>query len=517
MIAQIVDKHERKVYRFFETLPGLLVWGFLLSPIWLGIIAPKIIFFYITLLTVLWSFMAIKHTYGAIVGYKKYKKELGINWMEECNKLNFSDLPDKPTLPSGLKDVRHFLLTPAYSEPKYVLEGMVNSVLNQTFPLEQITLVFALEEKHHQRLKEDIIDILGDRINDFENILFYIHPAGIPNEAIGVAGANRAWGARKAVGYMMKQKGSIRDYIFTTFDSDSILNEQFLARVTHLYLTNDKRDHKFYSTAVHLYNNNLWEVPMLMRIEANSVTLASLSDWAVTENDYKETFSCYSSSLQTLVDADFWDVQLGVDDTIFYWRAFFARDGDFTGAEHYIPYSADAVQAETPMKSHKSMYLQLRRWAWGTIAIPLSMVGFLKNKKIPFGKKMRWSWMHFERRIFIFTLVFLMTFGISLMTLVNQDAKQINLTYTLPNIMSAILTITLIFLVPVTILRSKIVTPMPKNWPFYKKLFYNIVEGPLIIINLLTFSLVPWIDAYTRMMFGKKMKDLYYTPKVRDI
>lgn len=515
MMTKIVDRHEKKIYRMLEMLPGILVWAFLLSPIWLGLIAPKIIFFYITFITVFWSYLALKHTFGGLEGYRRFKKEIAIDWMEECTKLNFNDLPDKEQIPSKLEDVRHFILIPSYSEPKEILQTTLSALLEQSFPLKQMTLVFALEEKNADRITMDIKNILGEKMFSFEEVLFFVHPAGIPNEAKGVAGANRTWGAKNAVGHLRSQNKNLRNYIFTTFDADSVLHPQFLARLTHLYLTNERRDNKFFSTALHLFNNNIWKVPLLMRIEANSVTLASLSDWIVTEPDYKETFSCYSSSLQTLIDANYWDVQVGVDDTMFYWRAFFVRNGDFKGAEHYIPYSADAVQADTAIKSHRSMYLQLRRWGWGTIAMPISMLEFLRNTKIPAGKKFRWTLMHLERRVLLLTLVFLMTFGVSLLTLVNQDARQISLVYTLPDIMSVILTITLVFLIPVTILRSKIVKPMPPEWNIFKKTFLTLIEGPMVIINLLTFSLIPFVDAYTRMLFGRKMSDLYHTPKVR--
>jgi hypothetical protein len=56
---------------------------------------------------------------------------------------------------------------------------------------------------------------------------------------------------------------------------------------------------------------------------------------------------------------------------------------------------------------------------------------------------------------------------------------------------------------------------MPKDWNIIKKFLLNVTEGPLIILNLLTFSLIPWLDAYTRMLFGKSQVDLYHTPKVR--
>lgn len=515
MNAKMVQKHEKLIYRIFEMLPGILVWGFILSPLWLGVVAPKVVIFYITFLTVFWTFLALRHTYGGFVGYKKYKKELSVDWMEECKNLNFSQLPHKDTLPSSLKETKHFILIPAYNEPRKMFESTIGALVNQTFPLEQVTLVFSFEEKFSDRVTTDVKEILGEDIKKFEEVLFYTHPAGIEGEARGVAGANRTWGATHAVEHLQKRGANLRNYIFTTFDCDSILHEQFLARLTHLYLSSDKRDNKFYSTAVHLFNNNIWQVPTLMRIEANSVTIASLSDWIVTAPALKETFSCYSASLQTLIDANYWDVKLGIDDTIFYWRAFIARSGDFEGREHYIPYSADAVQAENFWASHKSMYLQLRRWGLGAVSIPISMVEFLRNKSIPRSKKLLWTINHLEKRVVLFTLVFLMTFGVSLLTLVNQDARQISLVYTLPNIMSSILTFTLVFLLPISILRSKVVAPMPKEWGFIRKAIVFVTEGPLVIINLLTFSLIPWIDAYTRMLFGKNVVDFYWTPKIR--
>jgi hypothetical protein len=161
------------------------------------------------------------------------------------------------------------------------------------------------------------------------------------------------------------------------------------------------------------------------------------------------------------------------------------------------------------------MYLQLRRWGWGAISVPLSITEFLKNKKIPLGKKLSWTMAHIQRRVVFLTLVFLMTFGISIVTLVNRDAQQISLIYSLPDILSVLLTVALIFLVPISVYRTKIVKPWPKEWSFFRKAL-TFLEGPLVIINLFTFSLIPWIDAQTRMMLGKKMQNQYHTPKVRN-
>lgn len=515
MLKKFVEKNENFVRRFFEISLGSSTWILLISPIWLGLLYPPAIVYLLAFFTVYWFYLASKHTFGLFLGYQKYKKEIKVDWWDKCLNLDFATLPDKPTLPKDLNTVKHFILIPVVNEPDEVLSSSINSILNQSFPSKQVTLIYTMEEKYSEDMKARLEALIEPHRNKFYNFMYYVHPKGIPGEAIGVAGANRAWGAKHAVADLLKDGENIRDYIFSTIDADHVLSYQYLARLTYSYLTTDRRDYHFYTTAVHLFNNNLWDVPTMMRIEANAITLGVLSTWGLSSSHTTEaSFSSYSASLQTLIDADYWDVQLGVDDTIFYWRAFFARNGDFDGVPHFIPYSADAVQGSTYWESYKSLYKQLVRWGWGAIDFPLSMREFLKNPKINWSKKIKWFLKHVERRIILINIAFLITFGFNIVTLVNPDVKQTTFAYSLPDVMSSILTIALVFIFPATYYRFKLASPIPKKWPIWKK-FIALLEGPLIILNMLTFSFFPFIEAQTRLMLGKRMKDLYHTPKVR--
>lgn len=518
MSSEFVKKHDKKITRIFEILPGLLTWSVILSPIWLGYIYPRAVVYFLTFLTLYWSYLAIMNTVGLVCGYPKYKKEMDTDWLAECNKLDFNNLHDIPTLPRSLENTKHFILIPCVDEQYKILEESFNSLLNQTYPTERICLVYALEERGTPQTIKDIEKITSPYKNRFESISYYVHPSGIAGEAIGVGGANRTWAAKRAVKDMKDRGVDVRDYIFTSFDCDHIPNPQYISRLTHLYLTTNKRDNHFYATSVHLFNNNHWRVSSMMRIEANFVTLGTLASrsipWGLSFLA-KDTFASYSSSLQTLIDANYWDVQLGIDDTIFFWRAFFVRDGDFTLASHYIPYSADAVEGKNFWHSHKSLYKQLLRWGWGALEVPLSLKEFLKNRKIPYWKKLLWIYDHLKTRVILINIVFLLTFGFALLTLANPDVKQSSFAYSLPSTMNMILTLTLVFLLPPTYYRTKFAPPKPKDWPWWKCILINL-EGLLVMVNLLTFSFIPFIDAQTRMMFGKKMKDLYYTPKFRN-
>lgn len=515
MLTKFVEKNDNFVRRFFEIFLGLSTWTLLTSPIWLGLFFPPAIVYLLAFFTVYWFYLATKHSLGLFYGYIRHKKEMKVDWWASCKALDFNSLPDKKTLPSSLDKVMHFILIPFVNEPEEIVKSSIECILNQTFPSKQVTLVYTMEEKYAEEMIKRIERVVTPHRSKLHKFMYFVHPAGIPNEAIGVAGANRTWGAKHAVEAMIKDKENIRNYIFSTIDADHVLHTQYLARLTELYLTSDHRDNHYYSTAVHLFNNNLWAVPTMMRIEANAITLGSLSSWGNHKVHTTEaSFSCYSASLQTLIDADYWDVQLGVDDTIFYWRAFFARKGKFDGIPHFIPYSADAVQGSTYWGSYKSLYKQLVRWGWGAIDFPLSMREFLKNKDIDLHKKVSWFLKHIERRIILINIVFLITFGFGIVTLVNPNVKQTTFAYSLPDVMSSILTVALIFLVPATFYRFKFADPMPKKWPFWKKIL-GFLEGPLVILNLLTFSFFPFIEAQTRLMLGKRMKDLYHTPKVR--
>jgi hypothetical protein len=510
-------KKEKLIQRTFEIIPGALTWTTILLPVWLGFIYPQGLAFVITFLSVYWVYKAITGFIGLTIGYNRFKREMATDWMKEIKNLKYKDLPGKDTRPDSIKKTKHFILVPAVNEPEAVLRPALESFMNQTYPLKNVTLIYTLEEKYTEQTTKLIHKILGDKINDFEEVLIYTHPKGIPGEAIGAGAANRTWGAKRAVEHFEAKNKTIKNYIFSTFDADHVLDPQYLARLTHLYLNTKDRNNKFYSTSVPLFNNNHWRVPAVMRIEANFVTAGTLAARSIPFNSSratKDTAAAYSSSLQTLIDADYWDVSLGVDDTIFFWRAFFARDGYFELESHYIPYSADAVEADTYIGSYKSLYKQLLRWGWGVIEVPYSMKEFIKNKKIPFELKLLWAYDHLKTRVFLVNVVFIMTFGISIAAIVNPEANQITAFHQVPTYMSAILTFALFFIIPTTILRSKVTKPLPEDWPFWRKLF-TYSEGFLVIINLLTFSFFPFVDAQTRMMLGKKLKDLYHTPKVR--
>lgn len=502
-----------KAQRFFEIIPGLLTWVVLSLPVWLGIVAPSLVAIILTFLAVYWAYLAIVFTLGMFISYTKYRKEISLDWFSKCKELDFSILPEKHTLPKSLKDVKHLILIPMVNESYEVLNATFKSLAEQNYLFkENIYVVCSVEERGEKNVRQSLEKIKVQYNLAFKEILIYAHPSGITGELIGGGAPNRTWGAKKAVEELKLRGENLRNFIFTTYDADTTIHKEFLARLTYEYLICEKRDNHFYSTAVFLFANNIWDVHPLMRIEANSVSLGVMSNWT-TSGDTKETFSCYSASLDTLIAADYWDVGL-IDDTVFYWRAFFARKGDFKPKVFYVPNSSDAVHAETFLKAHVSLYKQLLRWGWGSVTTPIAFAGFLKNKEVPLSVKIAWTYNKAERHLIFRTIVFLITFGFTLLTFVNENVRQTTIAYRLPNIISVISTAGLLFFIPSTVFSHLMNPPIPKNWPLYKKIL-TYMEAPLVIVNLLTFSFIPFLEAETKMMFGRSNKNMHFTPKVR--
>lgn len=498
MIKKFVEKHDRLFQRTFEILPGVITWSVILSPIWLGKIAPTAVAFFLIFLVIYWVYRAFIHLIGVVVGYYRYQKEIKVDWSKKAHRL------------WGYEKVKHLVIIPAVNEPYKVLEESFASLASQKFPKESVFISFSAEEKYSPRVLADIERIKKKFGGKLGPVWTTAHPYGLPGEAVGAA-ANRTWAAKHALKQIKNLGMEVDDFVLTTIDADMRLHPQFLARLAYAFLTEPNRLNKFFQTAAYFFDNNLWDVPPLMRIQANSLTLSVLSSWVV-ESEHKDTWSCYSVALPTVIAAGFWNPAIGVDDTTFYWSAFLKKKGRFDGSHFYIPVYADAVQDKGLLRTHISQYKQLLRWGWGIIIFPIAMKGFLTTK-IPLGLKLSKTYHLIEKFAIWYTMVFLVTFGFAILSAVSPQIQLTTLGYLLPKISGVFLTFAFVLLLPITIFRNKIIPRPPSKWSWWKKIL-TWLEAPLLLVNLLVFNVMPFLDAQTRLMFGRRL-EFWPTPKMR--
>ncbi len=502
--------------RFFEIVPGLFVWTLLLLPVIFALLQWNIaIVVYMSFLVMYWLFRTFKFVIGCYVGVKRMKEEIETDWVSKIENMNSQKF----------KNLRYIYLCPVYAETLEILEPSFEAWVSSDIGTEKIDVVMAMEEakkdlqiENFKKLKEKY----GDR---FGSMSYYIHPAGIPGEIVGVKGANINWAARHFVKDLENEGKDLSNYLLITCDSDLRPHSKYLSAVTYKYLTIEDPKYTFYASAIHSFNNNIWNVPPIIRTQSNMLTLVVLHLWVLDKSlklpfmqdrvYTKDTFSSYIVNLNTLREVEFWDPEIPNDDTAFYWNSILRTKGRFKNQEVYIPTYNDAVENKTFLKSHVSFYKQQYRWGWGLINFPISLaVMFTDKENFPVYKKFLMLKMMFDY-LWVLTIVFVLTFGLNIMGWLSPTYQYTVFSYNLPRILSYVFLLVMLSNIPIVIFRRKI-TPVPKHWKWWRHIL-DFLETYLITVNMLTFSFIPYIQAITEMMLGrgKFKRNFYITEKVR--
>ncbi|MCS7318102.1 MAG: hypothetical protein NZZ41_07365 [Candidatus Dojkabacteria bacterium] len=496
--------------RILEIIPGFLMWLLILLPFWGGITFPIIIINVLVILSVYWLYRAIVMIVFVIVGFFRYKHDIQVDWLEQCNKLDFSKLPDPESLPSDGKLPYHLIVIANYGEDYNIIKRTIDAIANQNYPIDRIFVTVSIEERKAKKdydyakrgefLQRDFGEIFKDRL------LFTVHPDNIPGEAIGAA-SNRTWGTSQSVKMLEARGYNLKDFLITAPDGDLVLHKNFLAAVTYKWLTSKKRNNNFYQTAVYTFNNNYWDVPILIRILMINLTLPVLAS-SVFEKHKRETWSCFTLNLQLMKEVNYWDttISVGADDTTFYWRPFFYLKGDWHCEVFFVPLSADAVYHPNYFINHIDQYKQYQRWGWGVISFPIAVKGLIQSKDIPLSVKLNKFYHLFEVFIFWKVFAFLVMIGLPIVFFVNADLNRTVLAYTAPNTVSNILFFASLALIPATFIKLHLIPPKPKQMSWLKFCIIVVVEAPLNIITLFTYSFIPFVDATTRLMLGQARK-----------
>lgn len=502
--------------RVLETIPGIFIWFLLLSPIIFGLLGWENVFvLYISFLIIYWVYRGIKFVISIGIGVNRMHRDLSTDFIQKIKEVN----------PEGFDTIQYIYLCPVYKEGLDVLNPSFEAWSKSDIGAEKIHVVMAMEEKTAKDIQIPNYKELEKKYGKkFGSMQYYIHPNDIEGEASGVKGANINWAARKYVEKLESEGKDISKYMLITCDCDLRPDPKYLSAITYKYFTVPNPNQKYYTSAIYTLNNNIWRVPILIRVQSSLLTLALVHTWVTEKYEHfplvagtyssKDTFSSYVVNLKTLKEVHFWDPQLGIDDSTFFWNALIRFKGDFMGEEVYIPTHSDAVENESTSKSYKSFYKQQHRWGWGIIVFPTTVAALIYEKNIPISKKLYVVFAMFRTYIFLTTVVYLMTFGLHLLGLISKDYLYSSASYNLPNAMSFLLTILLLCNFFIVYYRRQI-TPVPKDWKWWRHL-WDFAETALAAVQMLSFGFIPYIQADTEMMLGKGFKKNFYaTDKVK--
>jgi cellulose synthase/poly-beta-1,6-N-acetylglucosamine synthase-like glycosyltransferase len=482
---------QKGTYRLLEVLPGIISWttlaaGFILSWSWPFAVAVFIIAF-----DFYWLCRVLYLALHQIASYRKMEQNIKTDWNEK--------------LKSSKKEWRgiyHLAVLPFANENKEVIEATLDSLVNVDYPKEKIIVLLAVEDIPSAR---EILKKIKDKYHSkFFACWSAIHPKGISGELQG-KGANVNWAFKKVKDEFFPRLDIPKENVVVSlFDIDTKPYRQYFSCLTWHYLnTPDRLRCSFQPIPV--YNNNIWEAPLVSRIIATSSTF-----WEMMQQERPEqlvTFSSHSMPLSALLDVGY-PYNVVSDDSRIFWRAYFYYGGKYKVVPMYYPVSMDAVIGKTTWRTMINQYKQQRRWSWGVENLPYVFFNFFMNPastRIKLREKIFhiltmlegfWSWATGS----------LMTFGLGWMPLLlgGSGFNATLLSYKLPQITSIIMTAAMVGMVVSAVISMLLLPPRPANYGRVRSASM-LLQWLFLPVTLIFFGSLPALESQTRLMIGKPL------------
>lgn len=503
---------ERRLYRFFEILPGFLAWATLLSVVLFSFFAPVWVAIFIILFDIYWLIKTVYLSWHLRMAFQQLRRNLPVDWLQKLNQLPVTNY-QLPAVKSW-QDIYHVVVLSMYKEGIELVSASVEAMLRANYPKNRLIVVVAQEERageeHNKPIREHLLAEYGQQ---FFKFMVVRHPANWPGEMPG-KGSNAAYAVRQVKEQLVDNWRIKYDHILVSnLDIDTVVPAQYFALLTYLYLTTLDPLHTSYQP-VPLYTNNIWEAPALARVVAFSATF-----WHTIQQERPErltTFSSHSMPFQALVDVDFWQTNMVSEDSRIFWQCFLRYDGNYRVTPMFYPVAMDANVASSFWQTIANVYKQQRRWGYGVENIPYFLFGFYKNKLIPLRKKIYYifnilegfhSWATNALIIFLLGWLPVLVGGPQF----NQTVLSLNL----PQLTRMIMSLAMIGLISSAALSIILLPPKP---PQYRRFRYvwMVLQWILFPFSTILLGAFPGLEAQTRLMLGKYL-GFWVTPKSRNV
>lgn len=554
------NPQDHRLQRIFEIIPGALTWFTLIGmfvfsfwiPVWVAvfIIAFDIYWFYRTLYIAAYS----------IVAFRKMQRHREIDWMKACQKISdldnfFKEIEEdcRQARDSFFKkrwkffsaerkmakkkldairelnkeireilkrdrskflrweDIYHVVMLPTANEGPEIIEPAIQAVADSDYPNEKFIILLATEEREDKKKREYKINYLKNKFNNvFFDFLVTIHK--VASGEMKAKASNTTFAAKELKKYLEAKNIPLERVILSNFDCDTCAHPRYFAALTLKYITEPRRLNFAYQP-LPMYHNNIWDTNAFVRI-----IVTGSSFWHMVESmrpEHMVTFSSHSEAFKTIVNVNYWPVNVISEDSVIFWKCYTFFDGDYEVKPIYLPVSLDAVLADTYWKTIVNQYKQKRRWAYGIENFPLIARAFLKNKKIKSMRKLRhlfvmleghWSW---ATNSFIIALL-----GWLPVIIGGSEFNRSVLAHNLPYITRYLMNAALIGLIVSMFLSLMLLPPRPSRYS-RKRYIYMFLQWFLVPITAPFLGAAPAIDSQTRLLFGKYFGEFWVTEKVR--
>jgi hypothetical protein len=540
------DRH-RLLQRLLEMVPGFISWVIIVAPIWLSFSYPWLVAYFVLSFDFYWLSRTLWFGATVLVAYRRIKRVLAVDWGRRLltledpagrRELLLRELAAPPRRPSGAvglvadtavadtgehramereladldaldglaepppdwRDYTHLALIPTYTEPLDKLRETVRALANADWPKERKMCAIITRETDADGIAnvQTLRDEFGDAFVDFIHILDPLEPGIVVGKSSAMA-----WGGRFLYRLLVRERGmDPRRVLVTDLDADYRVHPQYFNYLTWMHLTDANRETQLYQP-IPYFHNNIWQVPMLLRLFA--AVLTQLQMWRSVLPEKLQSFGSYSTTLHLVHDVGYWATDAIPEDSRFYWKSFFRYGDRFRAVPLFIPIYGDAVRARSYWRSMAGQYLQARRWAWGVTDIPFVIRNAIEHTEISrwsriwrvinlFGEHINWA-----------IAPFVIMFGATVPLVLNPAFAQTTLGQNLPLYASTMLTIGLLALGVLIYIEHRIVPARPSEWGWFPRLLSYVQWIGLPFVGIF-FSNLPALDAQTRLLTGRYLE-----------
>ncbi|MES2014241.1 MAG: glycosyltransferase family 2 protein [Patescibacteria group bacterium] len=488
----------RTIYRAFEILPGVLSFGTLFGLAALSFFAPTFAAYFTILFSGYWVFKTIFLSIHLWHNFKRLRHNMEVDWTARLSNLKY-------------QDVLHLVIFPFANEPYEVLAESISALERSRFPKEQIAVVIASEARGGAEAAATALRLLQEFKGRFADVIVTTHPSDMEGEIPG-KGSNIAYAAKEAQARIVDVRGaSYERTLVSAFDVDTVIYPDYFACLTWNFLTEDDPLHASFQP-VPLYNNNIWNAPILSRVLAYSSTF-----WQMIQQEMPErltTFSSHAVPLSALVEGGYWQKNVVSEDSRIFFNLFIHYDGNYRVVPLSYPVSMDANVSKSWLGTVGSLYKQHRRWSYGAENIAYMLFNFMHNPRIPFSKKWRLAFIQIEGFWSLATHP-LILFAVGWLPLL-IGGHQFNatvLSYNLPIVATWFLTLAMSGLVVSSVFFMYLVPERPHEYSWRRSVTMAL-QWLLVPFTMVIFSAIPGLDAQVRLFFAKYL-GFWVTPKAR--
>jgi len=476
-------------YRFYEILPGLSIWGTLILGILLSFFAPLSVIYAILIFDVYWVLRIIYYSFYLILSWRRFRNAVKTDWFKKLTE----DFRDK------WKTHQNVVFLPLANEGAEVVDSTLSALLESSFPAKDIIVVLSGEARRQANWDKVQSFVKEKFTGKFQDILYYTHPADLLDEIPG-KGSNIHNAEKEFKKYADERRYDYAKVIISVFDVDTVVHPEYFSHLNYMYCSHPRPERSSFQP-VTLYNNNMWESPSILRVMALGTSFWMM--FSLARLDGLVTFSSHSMSFKAALDVGGHSKDIVSEDSRIFFQCWLRYGGEYEVTPLYIPVSMDTVRDDSFFKSLKNLYLQQRRWAWGSENIPYLLWQFRKHKEISWYKKAvllfhewegKWSWG--------VVAILLTILGRLPLWVAGNDIRQSALFFNTPHILESLMTLATGGLFLSCILSILILPRRPHSHPKYKYAFM-VLQWLIVPISMILFSSIPCIDAVTHLMFGK--------------